>query len=376
MRDRLSRTQPDSGPKPAGRANPARAAALSKGRARCRGISRSSRASIRKAAARISPVRFTRDGSHGDTPIRHSHPIARIRPANGGWFAIDIMGMQDITGHFALPLARPFSELPPPFGRRRTPFVKSKRPKPSVFNLHGTREAPVSATVRAADFGSDNKPWVKPGPVRHRLRPTLLMLVAGLVFGAACIAATHTFEARKRAQSPDTVYEAAISMMPAAVAATPVAATIGSGVSDGMEAALPPPGIVQAMRDEAEQALGASSPAAAAAKPAVAARRKPVRASDAMRAHPAEAVSTSAAAAGAASRARAERHGGASAAASESSPAKAVGMTAAEFKQWLTATREPSNAAAASPSSDLHVALPGHTRLTDVEASAGSAGKQ
>ncbi|WP_322040703.1 hypothetical protein [Burkholderia diffusa] len=45
------------------------------------------------------------------------------------------------------------------------------------------------------------------------------------------------------------------------------------------------------------------------------------------------------------------------------------GMAAAEFSQWLAATREPARAAVAAPRPGLHVALPGHTRLTDVDAS-------
>ncbi|WP_290441945.1 hypothetical protein [Burkholderia cenocepacia] len=30
--------------------------------------------------------------------------------------------MQDITGHYAIPLAHPFSDVPPPYGRRRRPY--------------------------------------------------------------------------------------------------------------------------------------------------------------------------------------------------------------------------------------------------------------
>ncbi|MBR7982937.1 serine protease, partial [Burkholderia cenocepacia] len=44
-----------------------------------------------------------------------------------------------------------------------------------------------------------------------------------------------------------------------------------------------------------------------------------------------------------------------------SSSAQAVGMTAAEFTQWLAATRDTSRPAAGG--TDLSVELPSHTRL-------------
>ncbi|WP_223997757.1 hypothetical protein [Burkholderia gladioli] len=117
--------------------------------------------------------------------------------------------MQDITGHYALPLARPFSNVPPPYGWRRTPFVKSCRPGPSVFDLRvacgpGGRKA----TTHVVDFGSENRTWLKVRPPRRRLRRALL---ASLAFTAFCMFATHMVDTRRNAASSDTAYHAAIS---------------------------------------------------------------------------------------------------------------------------------------------------------------------
>ncbi|WP_241302487.1 hypothetical protein [Burkholderia stabilis] len=276
--------------------------------------------------------------------------------------------MQDITGHFALPLARPFSELPPPFGRRRTPFVKSQRPRPSVFNLHGTREAPVSAAVRATDFGSDNKPWVKPRPARRRWQPTLLTLAAGLVLGSVGLAGAHALHGNRRAPSRNTVYQAAISTAPARTAKAPVVVPVDTDGTPGM-ATVAAIGELAAARDEAALTPDVQTAMPPVPKATSTARRKAVRLETA-RERLAGAAPASGTAGATASRAHAARPDDASATAPRSAHAD-VGMTAAEFRQWLAATREPVHATAstfaASPTPDLHVALPGHTRLTDTE---------
>lgn len=286
------------------------------------------------------------------------------------------MGMQDITGRFALPLARPFSDLPPPFGRRRRPFVKSKQPRPGVFNLHGTREAPVSAAVRAADFGSDNKPWVKPRPARRRWQPTLLTLAAGLVLGSVGLAGAHAFHGSRRAPSRNTVYQAAITAASVRNVKAPVMEPVVPDDTPGMAAVATAAAIgeMAAVRDEAALTPGASAAAPSAPTSSSKARRKTVRLETA-RERLAAAAPASGAAGGAASRAQAVRQTDASPASSGAAHA-AVGMTANEFKQWLAATREPSRAAAAAPAPDLRVDLPGHTRLTDAGATTESTSEQ
>ncbi|WP_175914638.1 hypothetical protein [Burkholderia metallica] len=279
-----------------------------------------------------------------------------------------IMGMQDITGVFALPLAHPYSDVPPPYGRRRTPFVPSRRPRPGVFDLRVTREAPRVAAVQAADFGSENRAWAA-SRTRRRWRPTLMAMLVGLVFGSVCVAATHIIDNRKRAPSSDTFYEAAISMMPEAAVAAPVAAVI-------------PPESIQPGADRQESfAMRTDRPAAQdagdvvttvapadASKPATAPQRKHARIAPARSPAAASTASVAPAAASAAApKVRVARHDDAAlAAASSSGSAAAVGMTAAEFTRWLAATREPVRQAAqiASPA-DTGVAFTDHPRLIE-----------
>ncbi|WP_186144424.1 hypothetical protein [Burkholderia gladioli] len=157
---------------------------------------------------------------------------------------VDIMSLQDITGHYALPLARPFSNVPPPYGRRRMPFVKSCRPGPSVFDLRvasgpGGREA----KAHAVDFGSENRTWLKVGPPRRRLGRTLLV---SLAFAAFCMFATHMVDTRmvdirRNAASSDTAYhvaisEAVVSTTSARVVGVPVARV--AGMSSGAKRVL------------------------------------------------------------------------------------------------------------------------------------------
>ncbi|MDR0241000.1 MAG: serine protease [Burkholderia sp.] len=336
--------------------------------------------------------------------------------------------MQDITGQYAIPLALPFSDVPPPYGRRRRPFVASRRPKPIVFDLKGARHAAASASaaeqaatasratkahkaakpVRAEDFGSDNRAWVRPHPIRRRWRLTLM---ACALFGAACILATHLFEERQHAAGHGAVYEASISVAPtAAVAATQVAQATGRPAEVA---------IVQADRaasaDErvahaatvaekaasaesqvlhAGRASSASAPVAVAmviasdavvaevaaprAERASSASKKPVAVAARSAAKPAatlrgkkalDVASNAHAAPNAATASRgatthaqqAARVAEAPAVTPASSSAQAVGMTAAEFTQWLAATRDTSRPAAGG--TDLSVDLPSHTRL-------------
>ncbi|WP_257128432.1 hypothetical protein [Burkholderia sp. MSMB1459WGS] len=275
--------------------------------------------------------------------------------------------MQDITGHFALPLARPYTDVPPPYGRCRRPFVKSRRPRPGVFDLRAVRGAPEAtrvAAVRATDFGSENRPWVKPKAPRRRWRPTLLALVAGLAFGSVGFAATQLFDTGKRAPSPHTVYESAIAVQPAEVlVTTPAAAIVAPDV---------PPPVADDAAAVAVQSVSAAQPdgraidalptSAFASKPAVSRRKKatvavPDRAA-AFGGIPAHA---------AAAKPAAQRQQQVSAPPAPSA-ADAVGMTAAEFSRWLDATREPSRAVAAPAPSNpdaLRVDLSNQTRLTD-----------
>ncbi|MCO1394415.1 serine protease [Burkholderia cenocepacia] len=334
--------------------------------------------------------------------------------------------MQDITGQYAIPLALPFSDVPPPYGRRRRPFVAGRRPKVNVFDLKGTHPAAapvaghaamvaratksrkIAKVVRAEDFGSDNRAWVRPHPLRRRWRLTLM---ACALFGAACIVATHVVDERQHAAGQGAVYSAAIAVAPmAAVAATQVAQTTGrpaevaivqvdrtapvddpvkgqatvaaqaaSAVSaasralqaDRAPSAGAPVAVAMAIASDAvvaEAAVPDARPASSAGrKPAASAARsaaaKPAATSRGKQrvneASPAQAATTSR---GAATHAPRAAHAAIEpAAAPASSSADAVGMTAAEFAQWLAATRDTSRPAAVA--TDLTVELPSHTRL-------------
>ncbi|RQU87664.1 serine protease [Burkholderia cenocepacia] len=336
------------------------------------------------------------------------------------------MSMQDITGQYAIPLALPFSDVPPPYGRRRRPFVASRRPKVNVFDLKGTHHAaaPVAGhvdvvaratkmrkaekVVRAEDFGSDNRAWVRPHPLRRRWRLTLM---ACALFGAACIVATHVVDEHQHAAGHGAVYSAAIAVAPtAAVAATQVAQATGrpaevtivqadrtAPVDDPVEgeasvAAQAASAVSAASRAlQAGRASSAGAPVAVAmaiasdvvvaeaavpdARRASSTGRKPVAiAARSAAAKPAATsrgkqalTGASTAQAATTSRGAATHAPRATPAAVEpadartSSSAQAVGMTAAEFTQWLAATRDTSRPAAAA--TDLTVELPSHTRL-------------
>ncbi|MCW3693122.1 MULTISPECIES: serine protease [Burkholderia] len=328
--------------------------------------------------------------------------------------------MQDITGHYAIPLAHPFSDVPPPYGRRRRPFVASRRARQHVFDIYGPPRVPAPATdggtvakaarpakaVRAADFGSDNRAWVRPHPLRRRWRLTLM---ACALFGATCILATHLVDERQHAAEHDAVYSAAIAAAPtAAVAATEVAratgrpaevaivradraaptdaqmkaaATVVAETASAQARALHVAGsgsagepvavavasnavVAEAAPARADRASSASKPVAAlaarpAAKSAGASRGKAARQAAA---NASVAQHAAIAARGATPRAQpAARAADTPTTAPVSSSAQAVGMTATEFTQWLAATRDTSRSAAGG--TDLSVELPSHTRL-------------
>ncbi|KVF58536.1 serine protease [Burkholderia sp. 9779_493] len=330
------------------------------------------------------------------------------------------MSMQDITGHYAIPLAHPFSDVPPPYGRRRRPFVASRRARQHVFDIYGPPRVPAPATdggtvakaarpakaVRAADFGSDNRAWVRPHPLRRRWRLTLM---ACALFGATCILATHLVDERQHAAEHDAVYSAAIAAAPtAAVAATEVAratgrpaevaivradraaptdaqmkaaATVVAETASAQARALHVAGsgsagepvavavasnavVAEAAPARADRASSASKPVAAlaarpAAKSAGASRGKAARQAAA---NASVAQHAAIAARGATPRAQpAARAADTPTTAPVSSSAQAVGMTATEFTQWLAATRDTSRSAAGG--TDLSVELPSHTRL-------------
>ncbi|WP_257127338.1 serine protease [Burkholderia sp. ABCPW 11] len=326
--------------------------------------------------------------------------------------------MQDITGHYAIPLAHPFSDVPPPYGRRRRPFVASRRARQLVFDIHGAPRVPAPAAdggnvaraarsvkvVRAADFGSDNRAWVRPHPLRRRWRLTLM---ACALFGTTCIVATHLVDERQHAAEHDAAHSTAIAAAPtAAVAATEVARATGHPAQvaivradraapsqaqmtaaatvvaetasaearalrvAGSGAAEEPVAVAMAVASNAivaeaaaprvERGSSARDPVAETARPAAksiatsrgkAARRALADASVAQRASTATPHAQPAA-----------RAADTPPAAPVSSSAQAVGMTAAEFAQWLAATRDTSRSVAGGP--DLSVELPSHTRLT------------
>ncbi|KAG8150889.1 serine protease [Burkholderia catarinensis] len=324
------------------------------------------------------------------------------------------MSMQDITGHYAIPLAHPYSDVPPPYGRRRRPFVASRRQRPNVFDLYGARRVPpaapektanVAKAVSARDFGSDNQAWVRPHPLRRKWRLTLM---ACAIFGAACIVATHFFEERQHAAEHGSVYSAAISVAPAVVAevvaaevtpragkptestapqaarasgqdeqlasAAVVAVETASAASRALRAGSASPAsapvavavVVETNVVPADSAAPRARRASSANKPAAAmATRSAVKPAGAPHDKAAHAApSVAAAASGATKQVQTAR-------AAEAPPAaaQAVGMTAAEFTHWLAATRETARPAAAPARSDaggtdLSVDLPSHTRLT------------
>ncbi|BBA40291.1 serine protease [Burkholderia contaminans] len=336
------------------------------------------------------------------------------------------MSMQDITGHYAIPLALPFSDVPPPYGRRRRPFVASRRARQYVFDIHGPRRVPAAAPargtkaaraarpVRAQDFGSDNRAWVRPHPLRRRWKMTLL---ATAMFGVVCVVATHVFDEHQHVVTPGSVYAAAISVAPtAAVAAAEVAHATGRPAEVAIVSADHPAPTdarvttaAQAVSAES-RALQAGADASASAPVAVAmvvasdavvaevaapepvqlagrasSGRKPVAVKSRAAAQPAVALrgkTTN----GTAPNARAVPNGAVAAhgavahaqhaataadgpsAAPASSAAQAVGMTAAEFTHWLAATRDTARPVASSTKTDaggtdLTVDLPSHTRL-------------
>ncbi|WP_244110666.1 serine protease [Burkholderia cenocepacia] len=329
--------------------------------------------------------------------------------------------MQDITGHYAIPLAHPFSDVPPPYGRRRRPFVASRRPKPNVFDLKGTRRAAMPAAgqadmvvratksrkagkaVRAEDFGSDNRAWVRPHPLRRHWRLTLM---ACALFGATCVFATHFVDERQHAAQHGAVHSAAILMAPtAAVAATQVAQATGraaevaivpadrataahdqvagpaavaaeaaeaaSAASRALHAGRAPSGdapvaVAMAIASDAVVAQAAAPDAEPASpvtpKPAAAAARSAAKPAAMSRGKKAPDAPAAPASRGAATHAQRAAHAASEPAGTPaSSSAEAVGMTAAEFAQWLATTRDASRPAAVD--TDLTVALPSHTRL-------------
>ncbi|MBP0607559.1 MULTISPECIES: serine protease [Burkholderia] len=330
------------------------------------------------------------------------------------------MSMQDITGHYAIPLVHPFSDVPPPYGRRRRPFVASRRTRQHVFDIHGAPRVPAPAAdggnvaraarpvkaVRAADFGSDNRAWVRPHPLRRRGRLTLM---ACALFGATCIFATHLIDERQHAAEHDAAYSAAIAAAPtAAVAATEVARATGHAAEVAIvraDRAAPTDAQMKAaatvVAQTATAEARASHVAGSAAEPVAVAMAVASNAVVAEAAAPradrgssagepvAVAAARPAAKSAGASRGKAARQAGVNAPAAQhavtaargatphaqpmtgatdtpsaapvSNSAEAVGMTAAEFAQWLGATRDTSRPAAGG--TDLSVELPSHTRL-------------
>lgn len=329
------------------------------------------------------------------------------------------MSMQDITGHYAIPLAHPFSDVPPPYGRRRRPFVASRRTRQHVFDIYGAPRVPAPAAdggnvakaarpvkaVRAADFGSDNRAWVRPHPLRRRWRLTPM---ACALFGATCVLATHLVDERQHAAEQGAVYSAGIAAAPtAAVAATEVAratgrpaevsivradraaptdaqmkaaATVVAETASAQARALHVAGsgsagepvavamavasnavVAEAAAPRADRGSLARKPVAVAARPA--AKSAGVSRGKAVRQPGANASAAQHATIAARGAQPAARAADTPTAAPVSSSAQAVGMTAAEFTQWLAAMRDTPRPAAGG--TDLSVELPSHTRLIE-----------
>lgn len=268
------------------------------------------------------------------------------------------MGMQDITGHFALPLAYPYADVPPPYGRRRTPFVNAKRPRARVFDLgtvRGASEIAHVAVIHATDFGSENRPWINAPRPRRRWRPTLLALLAGVAFGSVGVAAAHLFDAGHRMLDParpqDTVYEAAISVAPSAASdrtrgTSEAASTVATD-------AMPP------TAPKSRRADVISAAPRAVAKPAGSRRKTGVRPSPPSDRPAAEAQRAPV---------QAPAPNGIAPPHVEPAPdtGAAVGMSAAEFARWLAGTRESARAAASPAHAGAKlIELTHQTRLTD-----------
>ncbi len=286
------------------------------------------------------------------------------------------MSMQDITGHYAIPRALPYSDVPPPYGRRRRPFVASRRPRPNVFDIHGARRAQAAASahdagkikvvrpVRAEDFGSDNRAWVRPHPIRRRWRMTVL---ATAMFGLVCVMATHLFDARQHRPMPGSVYAAAISIAPAAAVST-MADSIAAADTPSVVPVANAATVVASRpaRIERGSAQAGAARNSAAVKPAAVARSRKAHDVTPERQHRAAPVAEVVQAAP--PRARKTQPPTAPVAVTTATAAEAVGMTAAEFTHWLAATREIPRPAAESmqpdtSGADLTVTLPGHPRL-------------
>lgn len=318
------------------------------------------------------------------------------------------MSMQDITGHYAIPLALPFSDVPPPYGRRRRPFVASRRARQYVFDIHGQRRVPAAAPargtkaaraarpVRAQDFGSDNRAWVRPHPLRRRWKMTLL---ATAMFGVVCVVATHVFDERQHMATPGSVYAAAISVVPEAIIAAPVAAVSAmvdaaaadtSIASNRKQGALPDAAstasVLAGVQNARDGDMTATQPARIASRPvrAVKGKSDPASARSTIASKAASvarngnaqvvtpeghrAAPVAEVARAASSNSRDTHRAAAQAIAPSPGSAEAVGMTAAEFTHWLAATRDTARPAASSTKTDagstnLTVDLPSHTRL-------------
>ncbi|TWC59542.1 hypothetical protein FBX98_13215 [Burkholderia sp. SJZ115] len=246
------------------------------------------------------------------------------------------MSMQDIADRFAVPVARPFSNLPPPYGRGSALFVTSHRAGLRVFDLrtlHGPRAR------CAADFGSENRAWLTVNPPRCRSRP---LLAASLAFTSLCVAATYILGARHGPSSPDTVYLAAISMAPEQGAK--MSATLGVDTSREISSEVTSPvsaGLARRVREGMSSGGGG----------------RVIGELEGLDVRPKARVLTTSSKTGRNRRAGLRR-------ASTLRPAEAVGMTETGFAYWFDATHEPAHQAGARPvPGELDFVLTHQTRL-------------
>lgn len=247
------------------------------------------------------------------------------------------MSMQDIADRFAVPVARPFSNVPPPYGRRSAPFVTIHRPGLRVFDLrtlHGPRAR------CAADFGSENRAWLTVNPPLCRSRP---LLAASLAFTSLCVAATYILGARHGPSSPDTVYLAAISIAPERGAK--ISATLGVDTSREIAPAVTKPVSAGLVLRRVREGMSSGG------------RARVIGELEGLDVRPKARVLTTSSKTGRNHRAGLRR-------ASTRRPAEAAGMTETGFAHWFDATHEPAHQAGARPvPGELDFVLTHQTRL-------------
>ena len=89
--------------------------------------------------------------------------------------------MQKNIGKLTIPIERPFSNVPPPFGQRRTPFETDITEYWEIFDLidaHPKLVAGRTEVIQATDFGTANRAW---SASPRRLKKSRAWMLSGLV---------------------------------------------------------------------------------------------------------------------------------------------------------------------------------------------------